>query len=91
MSLGIDTAECVSSLNGSTPVAAGGRPISCTTSDGASGSLAIVHLSLVDSTESAAFDYGQAFGFWGLAFTSVVALYFVCRGIGTVVDFIRRA
>ncbi|MGQ7936991.1 hypothetical protein [Paraburkholderia sp. D1E] len=39
----------------------------------------------------APFDYGQAAGFWGLAFTSVVALYFVCRGIGAVVEFVRRA
>lgn len=37
------------------------------------------------------FDYTQAFGFWSLAFTSVVALYFACLGIGTVVNFIRRA
>lgn len=36
------------------------------------------------------FDYGQAAGFWGAAFTSVVGLYFACRGIGEVVNMIRR-
>ncbi|MCX4165322.1 MULTISPECIES: hypothetical protein [Paraburkholderia] len=37
------------------------------------------------------FDYTQAFGFWSVAFTSVVGLYFACLGIGTVVNFLRRA
>jgi hypothetical protein len=39
---------------------------------------------------AAPFDYVQAAGFWSAAFTSVVGLYFVCRGIGAVVEFIRR-
>jgi hypothetical protein len=43
------------------------------------------------SSGSVPFDYTQAFGFWSVAFTSVVALYFACRGIGTVVEFIRRS
>jgi len=49
--------------------------------------------SVASSVEAAAapFDYGQATGFWGLAFCSVVALYFACRGIGAVVDMVRRA
>jgi len=37
------------------------------------------------------FDYGQAAGFWSAAFTSVIGLYFACRGIGAVVEMIRRA
>ncbi|AJX88220.1 hypothetical protein BH02_1258 [Burkholderia pseudomallei] len=37
------------------------------------------------------FDYGQAAGFWSAAFESVVGLYFACRGIGAVVEMIRRA
>ncbi|WP_254219948.1 hypothetical protein [Burkholderia multivorans] len=37
------------------------------------------------------FDYAAASGFWGTAFCGVVALYFMSRGIGTVVNFVRRA
>ncbi len=36
------------------------------------------------------FDYGYASGLWALAFSSVVALYLVSHGIGTVLAFIRR-
>jgi hypothetical protein len=45
--------------------------------------------SYIDSVASS-FDYTQAFGFWGVAFTSVVGLYFASKGIGTVLSFIRR-
>jgi hypothetical protein len=91
MSVGVDVAACVSLASGVPVVTAGGSALTCTASDGTAGTVAITHLALVDSTGDVPFDYGQAFGFWSLAFTSVVALYFACRGIGTVVEFIRRS
>lgn len=93
MSLGIDVAACVSSgASGVGAIGVSGHPASCTASDGTEGTLGVVHLQLVDnSAETTPFDYTQAAGFWGLAFCFVVGLYFVARGIGTVVDFIRRA
>lgn len=36
------------------------------------------------------FDYGSASAFWGLAFTSVVSLYFISHGIGQVLGMVRR-
>jgi hypothetical protein len=72
-------------------VSSGGAALGCTASDGTAGTVAVIHLALVDSTgDSTPFDYTQAFGFWSLAFTSVLALYFTCLGIGAVVNFVRR-
>lgn len=36
------------------------------------------------------FDYAYAAGLWSLAFSTVVALYFVSYGIALVLGFIRR-
>jgi hypothetical protein len=36
------------------------------------------------------FDYGYAAGVWGLAFSTVVGLYFVSHGIGLVLGMVRR-
>jgi hypothetical protein len=91
MSVGIDVAACATSASAASVVTAGGNALACTASDGTAGTVAITHLALVDNAGDVPFDYGQAFGFWSLAFTSVVALYFACRGIGTVVEFIRRS
>ena len=91
MSTGIDVAACVTGASGVATVAVAGHPLTCTASDGTQGSVSVLHLSLVDSSSDTPFDYTQAFGFWSLAFTSVVLLYFGCLGIGTVVNFIRRA
>lgn len=46
--------------------------------------------SLFDAA-AAPFDYGQAAGFWGTAFCGVMVLYFASKGIGAVVQFLRRA
>lgn len=90
MSTGIDVAACVSGASAVT-VTASGSAVGCTASDGTAGTVSVLHLALVDSTsDSTPFDYSQAFGFWGLAFTSVVGLYFACLGIGAVVNFVRR-
>ncbi|MDQ7981955.1 hypothetical protein QYH69_32545 [Paraburkholderia sp. SARCC-3016] len=92
MSVGIDVAACVASASAVSAVTVNGAAVACTASDGTAGTVAVTHLSLVDDSASVPpFDYAQAFGFWGLAFTSVVALYFACLGIGTVVNFIRRS
>ncbi|MEK6368040.1 MAG: hypothetical protein V4803_16620 [Burkholderia gladioli] len=37
------------------------------------------------------FDYVQAAGFWGLAFTTIVTLWLVSHGAGAIVNFVRRA
>jgi hypothetical protein len=37
------------------------------------------------------FDYAQAAGFWGLAFTTVIGLWLVSVGAGAIVNFVRRA
>ncbi|MGS1041440.1 hypothetical protein [Burkholderia glumae] len=37
------------------------------------------------------FDYAQAAGFWGLAFTTVITLWLVSHGAGVIVNFVRRA
>jgi hypothetical protein len=90
MSVGLDVVECVTSAATLT-VSEGGRSVMCTASDGTAGTLAVVHLDLSDGGTVPAFDYTQAGALWGAAFCSVVALYMVSRGIGAVVDFIRRA
>ena len=36
------------------------------------------------------FDYAQATGFWMLAFTSVLILWFVSKSAGTILSLIRR-
>lgn len=38
----------------------------------------------------APFDYANASAIWGVAFTSVVSLYFVAHGIGQILGLIRR-
>jgi hypothetical protein len=90
MSVGVDVIQCVSS-SASVSVSAGGGPVACTASDGTAGTLAVVHLDLSSGANVPAFDYSEAAGFWGVAFCSVVGLYVVSRGIGAVVDFVRRA
>ncbi|CAM2194587.1 Phage coat protein [Paraburkholderia kururiensis] len=37
------------------------------------------------------FDYVQAAGFWGLAFTTIISLWLVSHGAGAIVNFVRRA
>ncbi|ACR27563.1 Hypothetical protein bglu_1g03630 [Burkholderia glumae BGR1] len=37
------------------------------------------------------FDYAQAAGFWGVAFTTVITLWLVSHGAGAIVNFVRRA
>ncbi|KVQ80487.1 hypothetical protein WK07_13280 [Burkholderia multivorans] len=37
------------------------------------------------------FDYVQAAGFWGLAFTSIITLWLVSHGAGAIVNFLRRS
>ncbi len=39
---------------------------------------------------SSPFDYAYAAGIWGLAFSTVVGLYFVSHGIALVLGMIRR-
>jgi hypothetical protein len=90
VSTGLDVVQCVSAA-ASVSVTAGGAAVSCTGSDGTAGTLAVVHLDLSGGATQAAFDYSQAGDLWGVAFCSVVGLYVVSRGIGAVVDFIRRA
>ena len=92
MSTGIDVAVCMSSApaSGVDAILVSGREVSCTASDGTAGALGVLHLALVDSTSSDAFDYSQVAGFWGAAFVSVVGLYFSSRAIGAIVDFVRR-
>ncbi|MCA8308870.1 hypothetical protein LGM90_10155 [Burkholderia sp. AU28942] len=90
MSTGIDVAACVSGAS-AVSVSTGGQAVACTASDGTAGTVSVLHLALVDSSGDASpFDYTQAFGFWSLAFTSVLVLYFASQGIGTVVNAIRR-
>jgi hypothetical protein len=36
------------------------------------------------------FDYVMAAGFWGVAFTTVVALWLVAFGAGSVINIVRR-
>lgn len=36
------------------------------------------------------FDYVQAAGFWGVAFTTVITLWLVSHGAGAIVNFVRR-
>lgn len=36
------------------------------------------------------FDYAQAAGFWGIAFTTVLTLWIVARSAGTVISILRR-
>jgi hypothetical protein len=36
------------------------------------------------------FDYDMAAGFWGLAFTTVLILWFVAFGAGSVINLVRR-
>lgn len=36
------------------------------------------------------FDYTMAAGFWGLAFTSVLALYLVSHAVGTILNIVKR-
>lgn len=36
------------------------------------------------------FDYGSASALWGVAFTSVVTLYFISHGIGQILGLVRR-
>jgi hypothetical protein len=36
------------------------------------------------------FDYVQAAGFWGIAFTTVLTLWLVARSAGTVISILRR-
>jgi hypothetical protein len=91
MSTGLDVLECVSPAPASGTVLISGRSIACTASDGSAGAVSVIHLDLSPGANVPAFDYSQAAGFWGAAFCSVVALYMVSRGIGVVVDFIRRA
>jgi hypothetical protein len=38
----------------------------------------------------APFDYSYASGVWGLAFTTVVALYVIARSAGLILEFIKR-
>lgn len=90
MSSGLDVVQCVSAAS-SVSVSAAGAAVSCTGSDGTAGTLAVVHLDLSGGANVPAFDYSEAAGFWGVAFCSVVGLYVVSRGIGAVVDFVRRA
>jgi hypothetical protein len=90
MSVGLDVVQCVSSA-ASVSVSVGGVAVPCTGSDGAAGTLAVMHLDLSGGANVPAFDYAQAGELWGAAFCSVVALYMVSRGIGAVVDFVRRA
>ncbi|MFC0691655.1 hypothetical protein [Paraburkholderia humisilvae] len=52
--------------------------------------MAVTHLALVDSPESAPFDYVTAGGFFALAFSMVVAVWMVSAGVGAVLDLIRR-
>ncbi|OJB00173.1 hypothetical protein BGV48_20215 [Burkholderia ubonensis] len=37
------------------------------------------------------FDYVQAAGFWGLAFTTVISLWLVSHSAGAIVNFLRRS
>ncbi|WP_244120670.1 hypothetical protein [Burkholderia gladioli] len=37
------------------------------------------------------FDYGEAAGFWGLAFTTIISLWLVSHGAGAIVNFLRRS
>ncbi|MBU9490772.1 hypothetical protein C6Q11_10665 [Burkholderia multivorans] len=37
------------------------------------------------------FDYVQAAGFWGLAFTTIITLWLVSHGAGSIVNFLRRS
>jgi len=92
MSTGIDVAVCMSDApaSGVDAILVAGRAVSCTASDGTAGALGVLHLALVDSTSSDAFDYSQVAGFWGAAFVSVVGLYFASRAIGAIVDFVRN-
>lgn len=90
MSAGLDVIQCVSAAS-SVSVGAGSVAVPCIGSDGTAGTLAVVHLDLSGGASGAAFDYMQAGNLWGIAFCSVVGLYVVSRGIGAVVDFVRRA
>ncbi|MFM0301443.1 hypothetical protein PQQ99_15080 [Paraburkholderia sediminicola] len=36
------------------------------------------------------FDYAQAAGFWGVAFTTIVTLWLVARSAGAVIGVLRR-
>jgi hypothetical protein len=93
VSTGIDVVVCDTPASGAqVSVSVSGSAVSCVGSDGTSGTLDVLHLALVDnSAQAVPFDYAQATGFWGLGFCFVVGLYFVTRGIGAVVEFIRRA
>ncbi|CAB3762440.1 hypothetical protein [Paraburkholderia humisilvae] len=90
MSTGIDVTVCVSTASGSSVVTANGNALACTASDGTAGTVAVTHLALVDSPESAPFDYVTAGGFFALAFSMVVAVWMVSAGVGAVLDLIRR-
>ncbi|MGC5809327.1 hypothetical protein [Ralstonia pseudosolanacearum] len=53
----------------------------------------VVDPSSASSLEAATqpFDYMQAAGFWGLAFTTIISLWLVSHGAGAIVNFLRRA
>lgn len=80
--------------SGVTDASAGGRAVDCGTD--ANGNQLVLQVNQLvavnpDPTTPEPFDYTQAAGFWAAAFSSVVSLYFICRGIGAFVDFVRRA
>ncbi|PMS20817.1 hypothetical protein C0Z18_09770 [Trinickia dabaoshanensis] len=81
------------------PINTAGRSISCGT-DASGNPLYVTTMQAYVLTPSSAsyidaiaqpFDYVQAAGFWGLAFTTVISLWLVSHGAGAIVNFVRRA
>ncbi|MGN6804346.1 MAG: hypothetical protein ACTHJZ_00205 [Trinickia sp.] len=76
-----------------------GRSISCgTDANGNPLYLATLQAYVLDPSSASyidavaqPFDYVQAAGFWGLAFTTVITLWLVSHGAGAIVNFVRRA
>jgi len=78
---------------GETYASAAGRAVDCGTD--ANGNQLVLQVDQLVAVNPAtpdpeAFDYTQAAGFWFSAFSSVFLLYFASKGIGAVVEFVRR-
>lgn len=93
----VQTVVICSSASGG--VSSSGRPVTCgTDANGNALYLSTVQAYVIDPANAPyidavaqPFDYVQAAGFWGLAFTTIISLWLVSHGAGAIVNFIRRA
>jgi len=91
-----DLVTCSASRLGP-PVSVNGTVVSCTGTDGVSGTLQFVSGYIIDPTQQSYFDlaitpldYGVVSAIWGSVFCFVLGLYFVSKSVGSVLSVIRR-